>query len=128
MERWVAVATLDEIKRARKKVVEVGETAIALFWHDERVYALRNVCIHRQRELVKGVILKDRIVCPGHQWAFNLESGYEENMCQYQPTFEVRVDGGLVYVDPNARTVDMPVPEPSEQPSSGGVHTSNGPR
>ena len=76
-----------------------------LFWHDEQVYALQNICIHRERELVKGVILKDRIICPGHQWAFNLETGYEEKMCRYQPTFDVRIEDGDVYVAGAARPV-----------------------
>lgn len=115
---WVAVATLDEIKRIRKKVVEVDGAPVALFWHGERVYAIRNVCIHRQRELVRGVILNGRIVCPGHQWSFDLETGYEATKCEYQPTFDVRVDGGTVYVDPHARRVDMPATKPAEQPSA----------
>lgn len=108
MDNWVAVATLDEIKRARKKVVAVEDTPVVLFWHDERVYALRNICIHRQRELFKGVILRDRIVCPGHQWAFNLETGYEENVCRYQPTYDVKVEDGTVYVNPDAHNPEVP--------------------
>jgi nitrite reductase (NADH) small subunit len=95
-------------------VFEHDGTPIVVLAHDGRFYALDNICIHKQRELVKGVILKDRIVCPGHQWSFNLETGYEETMCQYQPTFDVRIADGIVYVDPHPRVVDMPDPDPAE--------------
>jgi nitrite reductase (NADH) small subunit len=113
VEGWVEVGALDDLRRRRKSVVDINGTAVVLFWHDGRVFALNNICIHRQRELVRGVILGERIVCPGHQWAFNLETGYEESMCQFQPTYDVRVDDGVVYVAGAARSVDRsPQPTP----------------
>jgi nitrite reductase (NADH) small subunit len=109
MRDWVAVARQDDLRRAKRMVVTVDGTQVALFWVGDRVFALDNVCVHRQRELVKGFILAGRIVCPGHQWAFDLESGYEENMCRYQPTYGVRIEAGVVYLDPNGRrAIDPP--------------------
>ena len=59
-----------------------------------------NICIHKQRPMLKGVILRDRLVCPGHQWAFELESGWEAVKEECQPTYDVRVtDDGVVEVD-----------------------------
>lgn len=113
MQGWIAVTKLSDLKRARKTVVEVGGTQIALFWHDDRVFALQNICIHRQRELGKGVILKDRIVCPGHQWSFDLETGYEAKMRRYQPTFHVMIEDGAVFVDPTARSVEISTKDPA---------------
>jgi len=118
VDDWVEVGTVEEVRRARKRLIDVGDTPVVLFWHDEQVYALQNICIHRERELVKGVILKDRIICPGHQWAFNLETGYEEKMCRYQPTFDVRVEDGTVYVAGAARPVPDEPDQPAEQPAT----------
>jgi nitrite reductase (NADH) small subunit len=69
-----------------------------------------NVCIHKQRELVKGVILGDRVVCPGHQWSFQLSTGFEAKMERWQPTYPVRVtDEGRVEVDVGSPSAPRPV-------------------
>jgi nitrite reductase (NADH) small subunit len=116
VDDWVEVGAVDDVRRARKRVIDVDGTPVVLFWHDDRIYALQNICIHRERELVRGVILTDRIICPGHQWAFNLETGYEEKMCRYQPTFDVRVEDGVVYVASTPRPVPADAAQPVEQP------------
>ena len=122
MDDWVEVGAVEDVRRARKRVVDVHGTPVVLFWHEEQVYALQNICIHRERELVKGVILKDRVICPGHQWAFNLETGYEEKMCRYQPTFDVRIEDGVVHVAssprPIAEDAEQPIEQPVEQPAT----------
>ena len=45
------------------------------------------------------------MICPGHQWQFDLETGYEEDQDRCQPTYEVRVEDNTVYVNPRARRV-----------------------
>ena len=69
---WVDVGTIAEVTKRRKVVVDVGDEQIFVLAHDGDFFALQNICIHRQRELSKGVVLNGRIVCPGHQWAFDL--------------------------------------------------------
>ena len=122
MDDWVEVGAVEDVRRARKRLVDVHGTPVVLFWHEEQVYALQNICIHRERELVKGVILKDRVICPGHQWAFNLETGYEEKMCRFQPTFDVRIEDGVVHVAssprPIAEAAEQPIEQPVEQPAT----------
>jgi nitrite reductase/ring-hydroxylating ferredoxin subunit len=100
---WVEVASLKELARRKKKLVTVGEQEIALFLVDDKVYALRDICIHKERRLHKGVVLKGRIVCPGHQWAFDLRTGWVEAQGQCQPTYAVKVDGDAVLIDPEPR-------------------------
>jgi nitrite reductase/ring-hydroxylating ferredoxin subunit len=97
---WLDVGDVTDVVKRRKFVIGEGLDAKVVIVHDNCVYALDNVCIHKQRELVRGVVLGDRIVCPGHQWAFQLASGYEAKMERYQPTYPVRVTGdGRVEVD-----------------------------
>lgn len=102
---WVAVATEQELKRRRKLLVKVDGHTVALFWVDGQPYALQNTCIHKKRHLIKGTVLGSRIVCPGHQWAFELATGYEKSQDACQPTFAVRLDSGFVYLDPEPRIV-----------------------
>jgi nitrite reductase (NADH) small subunit len=122
VDDWVEVGAVEAVRRARKRVIDVDGTPVVLFWHADRAFALQNICIHRERELVKGVILNDRIVCPGHQWAFDLETGFEDKVCRWQPTFDVKVDDGVVYVARTPRDTPRPAtipPEALPQPQPG---------
>jgi len=55
------------------------------------------------RVLVKGVVLNGRIVCPGHQWPFDLAAGWEAVKQPCQSTYDVRIDGTAVLVDVESR-------------------------
>ena len=101
---WVDVGSLQDLQRRKRTVVALRERQVVVFWHDGDAHALDNVCIHKQRELSKGTILNGRIVCPGHQWAYDLRTGYEQTMDRHQPCFPVKVEGGTVYVGSEERT------------------------
>jgi nitrite reductase (NADH) small subunit len=106
---WLDVGDVADVVKRKKFVVGEGADAKVVIVRDNCVYALDNVCIHKERELVKGVVLGDRIVCPGHQWAFNLETGFEAKMERSQPTYPVRVtEDGRVEVDVAHPSVERP--------------------
>jgi nitrite reductase/ring-hydroxylating ferredoxin subunit len=105
VSEWVEVATMTELARRKKKLVSVGDAEIALFLVDGRVHALHDTCIHKQRSLHKGTIMRGRVICPGHQWAFDLETGWVEDQEQCQPTYAVRVEGEAVFVDATQRVL-----------------------
>lgn len=100
---WVAVATVKEVTRRRKLRVEVDGLAIALLHANDRSYAFADLCIHQDRSLVKGTLLHGRVICPGHQWRFDLETGYEEDQDLCQPVYPVLVRDETVLVDPTPR-------------------------
>lgn len=95
---WVPAATVKEMRRSKKKLVELEGHKIALFWDTDTPYAFQNTCIHKKRHLSRGTLLSGRVVCPGHQWAFDLETGYERSQDACQPTYPVRVEGDHIYV------------------------------
>jgi nitrite reductase (NADH) small subunit len=102
---WVAAATLAEVRRRKRLAVTVEGRQIALFLVGGDVYALADVCIHKQRSLSKGAVLNGRVICPGHQWVFDPATGRVEDGDECQPTHAVRVDGDVVYVDPRPRVL-----------------------
>lgn len=102
---WVKVADVDELTGRRKKKVAVDGEEIALFLDGEHVYALHDACIHKQRSLSKGTLLNGRVICPGHQWAYDLETGWEAEMEECQPTYPVKVEHGEVHVIPKRRVL-----------------------
>ena len=105
---WVRAGDVATISRARKTVIEVDGYEVFVLAHEGNLYAFQNRCIHKQRELAKGVVLNGKLVCPGHQWAFALDSGYEAIKEECQPMFPVRVIDGVVEVD-----VTVPDPAPT---------------
>jgi nitrite reductase (NADH) small subunit len=111
--QWVAVATTKDLGRRRRLRVEVNGVAIALFEAAGQVYAFADTCVHQERSLVKGTLLHGKVICPGHQWQFDLETGYEESQGRCQPTYDVRVETDTVYVSPTPRGV-TPVPAGTE--------------
>lgn len=98
MGGWAEVADLADLRRRKRLQVTAGEARIALFYVDGVVYALDDVCVHKQRALSKGTVLHGRVICPGHQWRIDPATGEVEGREERQPTHAVRVEGGKVYV------------------------------
>jgi nitrite reductase (NADH) small subunit len=101
-DTWHDAGPASELATAGKRVVELEGRRVLLLWNEGDPVALDDTCIHRQRSLAEGVLLGGRIVCPGHQWAFELDTGYCKARDQYQPVHEVEVDGDVVRVSLSA--------------------------
>lgn len=99
---WRPVGSENELRRRRTAVVEGPAGAVAVFWNDGSPCALANTCVHRKRELSRGTIFQGRVICPGHQWAFDLETGYCMERERTQPLFRVVSRGDTIYVDVSA--------------------------
>ena len=110
-ERWTDVAGVAELRRRRRIVVPAGEGVgdVLVLLHDGAVHAFDNICIHRQRELVKGTVLNGKLICPGHQWAFELGTGWEAVKEECQPTYAVRIEGDRVLLDLASRARRAPI-------------------
>lgn len=96
---WVTAGDARALAKAKRTVVEVDGHQVLVLAHDGGFYAFANRCIHRDRELAKGVVLNGKLVCPGHQWAFALDTGWEAIKEQCQPVYPVRLVDGIVEVD-----------------------------
>jgi nitrite reductase/ring-hydroxylating ferredoxin subunit/ketosteroid isomerase-like protein len=96
--KWVVVGPVADIVKRKKVVVETDGRQILIIAHEGQFFAFDNICMHRQRELSKGVILNGKLVCPGHQWAFALDTGWEAVKQECQPTHPVRLTDESVEV------------------------------
>lgn len=105
---WVTAGDADAITKARRVVFDVEGHEVLVLAHDGEFYSFANRCIHKNRELAKGVVLNGKLVCPGHQWAFALGSGWEAVKEECQPAYPVRVTDGLVEVDVTVPQSDVP--------------------
>ncbi|MCY4174868.1 MAG: Rieske 2Fe-2S domain-containing protein [Acidimicrobiaceae bacterium] len=82
-----------------KLVVSLHRHEILLLWNDGEPAALSNVCIHRGRKLVEGVMLGTRLVCPGHQWAYEVTTGYCRARDRHQPRYSLELRDGKIFVE-----------------------------
>jgi len=98
MSEWVHVAELKELARRKKKQVMVGGRPVALFLVDDEVFAIDDVCGHKQRSLAKGTLLDGQVICPGHQWKFDPRTGQAEDqdLCQGTWTVQVTEEGAVL--------------------------------
>ena len=113
---WFAVeATADELAAAGKLVVHLHRHEILLLWNDGEPVALSNVCIHRGRKLNEGVMLGTRLVCAGHQWAYEVTTGYCQARERYQPRYSLEVRDDQIFIElPAKRGPDTPNSDASD--------------
>ncbi len=95
---WHDAASVDALRQATKLNLEIDGRVVLLVWNEGEPVAMDDVCIHKQRSLSEGALLNGRIVCPGHQWAFELSTGYCKAREKHQPIHPVRVEGDAVQV------------------------------
>ncbi len=75
MTRKLEVCSLEQLKRERYRVVESGELRVAVYFHDQGVYAFEDRCTHNPSPLSGGAIEGDEIICMMHGARFNIKTG-----------------------------------------------------
>ena len=100
---WTKVCLATDLARAGRLVVDVSGTPVLLMWNDGDPLAFHDTCIHKGRSLSEGVIFAGRLVCAGHQWAYDLRTGYCKARDRYQPVYRVTIDGDNVVVNLSSR-------------------------
>ncbi len=115
MEHYVG--RTEQVPDRQALIVEIDGKSVGVFKIGDRLYAVRNVCPHKQAPLCRGTVggtmlpsrpgelefgLEDRVLkCPWHGWEFDLETG----QCLFGvsgrrvKTYPVRADEGHIYVE-----------------------------
>lgn len=114
MTEWIRATEIGPLRQRKKLRVTVAGQDIALFYVDGAVYALSDVCIHKQSRLSKGLVFKGKVICPGHQWAFDLKTGWVDQWAKCQPVYPVKVENDVVYVAPQPQVREVE-PAPHER-------------
>lgn len=114
MTEWIKATELGPLQQRKKLKVSVAGHDIALFYVDGAVYALSDICVHKQSSLSRGLVFKGKVICPGHQWAFDLKTGWVDQWARCQPVFPVKVQDDVVYVAAEPQVRDA-APAPHER-------------
>ena len=101
MSNWTKVAPLADIPRLGSRVVRSAQGDIAVFrTADDRVFALRDSCPHKQGPLSQGIVYGDRVACPLHAWQISLVDGKaQEPDVGETACFAVKVEDGTVFLE-----------------------------
>jgi nitrite reductase/ring-hydroxylating ferredoxin subunit len=96
----IRAATLTELQEKGQLLVRLNQQPVALFYSNDRVYAIDNRCPHMGFPL-HGSVCKDGIVtCPWHYARFDLASGGTfDSWADDVRAFPVQIQNGEIWVD-----------------------------
>jgi methionine sulfoxide reductase heme-binding subunit len=108
---FVTVCQVDEIVDSRAKIFCIDKERIAVYRHDNKLYAIHNVCKHQGGPLGEGKIIDGCITCPWHGYQYLPHNGQSPPPFKEKvSTYDVRVMDGKVWLNP------VPYAEGTEQP------------
>lgn len=98
---FVAVARQDQISVGKGRTVVFGSEPVAVFHTATGWYAIDDACTHEDAPLGEGGLDGDVVICPYHDWRYDLRTG----ACETDPArpvgcFGIRVIDGIVWVGP----------------------------
>ncbi len=108
MSKWTEVVELSQIPVLGARVIKTTTMDIAVFrGSDDRVYAIRDACPHKNGPLPQGIMHGHAVTCPLHNWKIDLTSGEAlgpDEGCTN--VFPVKVEDGkvLLMLQPEAAT------------------------
>jgi nitrite reductase (NADH) small subunit len=104
MSEWLKLCNRTELpaEGTAKEFTVLGAT-LCVAMIDGKPLALDNVCPHRGGPLSEGTIEGNKVVCPWHQWEFDLATGSTgEGSDTKAITYALRQDGDTVLVEVDA--------------------------
>ena len=99
---FVPVLDEKELQEGKMKRLSVEGTPILLIKQQDKIFAIDNRCPHQACSLSNGTLEDLVIICPCHDWRFNLETGeYEDDPELKLVHFEWKVDSGKIWIKLN---------------------------
>jgi len=101
MSNWIEVGKLEEIPALGSRVVKTADCDIAVFrTSSDEVFAVKDMCPHRQGKLSQGIVHGKKVTCPMHNWNISLENGEAlgpDDGCTH--VYVAKVESGMVSID-----------------------------
>ncbi len=100
-DRWVRIARAEDLPLREGRAVGIGGIEIAVFHLGSRILAVENACPHRGGPLCDGIVSGNSVVCPLHNWKWDLETGLPVTASRQGcvATFPTRVEDGILLIN-----------------------------
>ena len=100
MSAFVDIGALEDVPVQGARVFRTAQGCIAVFRTcDDRVFALEDRCPHKGGPLSEGMVHGDRVTCPLHAWAFDMNTGQAQGADEGAVrTYPVRVRNGRIQI------------------------------
>ncbi len=107
---WIDIGDTADIPDKRARVVCIGRgERVAVFRDGSSLTALSNVCAHQGGPLGEGEIIDGCATCPWHGYQYRPHNGQSPPpFTEKIPTYELRIRGGRVEVNPSANAPGTP--------------------
>ncbi len=100
MSNWIKIIEIENIPSMGSRKIVIGDDEIVLFkTRDESIFAVNNICPHKQGKLSEGLVHEHMVTCPLHNWDIDLETGVvkgEDNSCTQR--YDTKVEEGVIYL------------------------------
>lgn len=112
------VIALQDLPERQPTKAKIADTDVLLIRDGEKVRAYQATCPHAGAPLEQGAICGDKLVCPWHKAVFALEDGHlcEPLALADLKQYPLRVENGMVLVNPKAMSSATPVGSGGEAP------------
>lgn len=122
---WIEVGSTDDIPLdAGKVVVLKGCKRVAVFRHDGGFSAISNTCAHQGGPLGEGRIIDGCLTCPWHGYQYIVSNGQSPPpFTEKIPTYELRVDGRTIWLNPEAKSPGTEVAPASIEEGPSGLES-----
>lgn len=100
MASFIKVMDEKDLPIGKSAIVSVGSEEIALFNYKGKFYAIGNQCLHQGASLGEGRIEEGVVICPNHEWRYDLETGEcPQNPNLFAKVFPVKIVKNKIQID-----------------------------
>lgn len=97
---WIDIGSIEDIPVRGARKIKTALGCVAVFRTDsDEVFAVTDVCPHKQGPLSEGIVHGQSVTCPLHNWVFDLNTGQAQGEDGSIDTFPVRIEAGRVMID-----------------------------
>lgn len=100
MSNWIDIAAVTDIPQRGARTVKTTRGTIAIFRTiDDNVFAVDDTGPQKFGPLSEGIVHGNSVTCPLSNWIVDLPTGRAQGDDDHVPTYEIRIDGGRVFID-----------------------------
>ncbi len=99
MDDFVPLLEEKELQEGTMKLIRVEGLPILLIKQSGQIFAIDDRCPHMGCALSGGTLDDNVIICPCHDWRFNLKTGeYEDEPSMKLTFYEWKIESGKIWV------------------------------